>query len=82
MGDAEANTIDYVASYCGGSEANSRMVSALAYFNAETASETPVSTDYTISNVDAEGNIVPMYTNITLDHAYTIEDVVLSLIHI
>lgn len=76
VGDAEANTIDYVASYCGGSEANSRMVSALAYFNAETASETPVSTDYTISNVDAEGNIVPMYTNITLDHAYTIEDVV------
>ena len=76
VGDAEANTIDYVASYCGGSEANSRMVSALAYFNAETASQTPVSTDYTISNVDAEGNIVPMYTNITLDHAYTIEDVV------
>ena len=76
VGDAEANTIDYVASYCGGSEANSRMVSALNYFNAETASETPASTDYTISNVDAEGNIVPMYTNITLDHAYTIEDVV------
>ena len=76
VGDAEANTIDYVASYCGGSEANSRMVSALNYFNAETASETPVSTDYTISNVDAEGNIVPMYTNITLDHAYTVEDIV------
>ena len=76
VGDAEANTIDYVASYCGGSEANSRMVSALDYFNAETASEAPASTDYTISNVDAEGNIVPMYTNIVLDHAYSIEDVV------
>ena len=76
VGDAEANTIDYVASYCGDQEANSRMVSALAYFNAETASDTPATSDYTISNVDAEGNIVPMYTNITLDHAYSIEDVV------
>ena len=76
VGDAEANTIDYVASYCSDQTANSRMVSALAYFNAETASEEPAAADYTISNVDAEGNIVPMYTNITLDHAYSIADVV------
>lgn len=76
VGDAEANTIDYVASYNADQTANSRMVDALKYFNAETASEEPAAADYTISNVDAEGNIVPMYTNITLDHAYAIEDVV------
>ena len=75
VGDEEANTIDYVASYNADQSANSRMVSALKYFNAE-ASDEPATSDYTISNVDAEGNIVPMYTNITLDHAYTIEDVV------
>ena len=51
------------------------MVSALKYFNAE-ASDEPATSDYTISNVDAEGNIVPMYTNIALDHPYTIADVV------
>ena len=75
VGDEEANTIDYVASYNADQSANSRMVSALKYFNAE-ASDEPATSDYTISNVDAEGNIVPMYTNIALDHPYTIADVV------
>ena len=76
VGDAEANTIDYVASYNADQEANSRMIDALAYLNAETASDAPEASAYTISNVDAEGNIVPMYTNITLDHPYGIQDVV------
>ena len=76
VGDEEANTIDYVASYNGDQEVNERMVNALKYFNAETASEEPVPADYTISNVDAEGNIVPMHTGIAPDHAFTVKDVI------
>ncbi len=76
VGDKEANTIDYVASYNADQKANSRMVDALKYFNAQTASDAPEAVDYTISNVDADGNVVPMYTNITLDKAWTVADVV------
>mgnify|MGYP002264346899 CR=1 FL=1 len=76
VGDKEKNTIDYVASYNADQTAGSRMVNALAFFNAATAKDEPEAADYTISNVDADGNIVPMYTSITLDHAYSIADVV------
>ncbi len=76
VGNEEANTIDYVASYNADQMANSRMVDALKYFNAETATDEPANGAYTISNVDAEGNIVPLYTGIALDHAYSVEDIV------
>lgn len=76
VGDKAANTIDYVASYNADQAANDRMISALAFFNAETAKDEPTAADYTISNVDAEGNIVPLYTNIVLDHAYSVSDIV------
>lgn len=76
VGDEEANTIDYVASYNADQTANSRMVDALKYFNAETATDGPANDAYTISNVDAEGNIVPLYTGIALDHAYSVEGIV------
>ncbi len=76
VGDEEANTIDYLASYNGDQTANGRMVDALNFFNAEYTSEEPAAADYAISNVDAEGNIVPMYTNIKLDRAFTVADVV------
>ncbi len=74
VGDEAANTIDYVASYNADQTANGRMVDALKYFGG--SSEEPAASEYTISNVDAEGNIVPLYTNIALDHAYTVEDIV------
>lgn len=76
VGNQEENTIDYVASYNADQSANSRMVNALKYFNAETAKEETATTDYTISNVAADGSIVTMYTNITLDHAYSVADIV------
>ena len=76
VGDADANTIDYVASYNSDQEVGSRMVDALKYFNAETAKEEPEAADFVISNVDADGSIVPLYTSIALDHAYSIEDVI------
>ncbi len=52
------------------------MVSALAYFGEANAKEEPAASDYTISNVNEAGEIVPFYSNITLDHAWTVEDVV------
>ena len=76
VGDKAANTIDYVASYNADQTAGSRMVNALKFFNAATAKEQPEASDYTISNVDAAGEIVPLHTAITLDHAYTVEDIV------
>ncbi|MBQ2957449.1 MAG: C69 family dipeptidase [Clostridia bacterium] len=76
VGDEAANTIDYVASYNPDQVANSRMVSALKHFNAAAAKEEPANSDYTVSNVDAEGNIVPLYSNMTLDRTFSIEDIV------
>ena len=78
VGDEEANTINYVLSYVGSTSANPRMVCALQFLDpvyADAAAETIVPEDsYLISNVDADGNIVPMYTGIKLDHAFTIVD--------
>lgn len=76
VGDKEANTIDYVASYNSTQTAGSRMVNALAYFGEANAKEEPAAQDYTISNVNEAGEIVPFYSNITLDHAWTVADVV------
>ena len=79
VGDEAANTIDFIASYLPDQVANSRYFSALQHFNAAKAPATQeaiVEADYAISNVDANGNIVPMYTNIELDHAFAIADVI------
>ena len=78
VGDEAANTIDYIASYLPDQKANSRYASALVHFNASfaKAQEEIVAADYAISNVDAEGNIVPLYTNIAPDHKFSIEDMV------
>jgi dipeptidase len=76
VGDKDANTIDYVASYNADQTAGSRMVNALAYFGEANAKEEPAAADYTISNVNEAGEIVAFYSNITLDHAWTVEDVV------
>ena len=76
VGDEAANTIDYVASYNGDQSVSSRMVDALKYFNAATAKEEPENADFTLSNVGADGSIVPLYNSIALDHAYSIEDVI------
>jgi len=76
VGDEEANTIDYLASYNGDQTANGRMVDSLNFFNAAEATDAPENNDFAISNVDADGNIVPVYTNITLDRIFSIKDAV------
>ncbi len=78
VGDEEANIINYVASYAGGSAASARMVCAMNFLDpayADAAAENIVPEDtYLISNLDGEGNIVPLYTGISPDHPFTIAD--------
>lgn len=78
VGDEAANTIDYIASYLPEQAANTRYASALKHFNAafDKAQEAIVPADYAISNVDAQGNVVTMYTNIAPDHVFSIADMV------
>ncbi len=75
VGDEEANTIDFIASYLPDQTANSRMVSAMKFFDPAADDDVPMS-EYAISNVGADGSIVPMYTNIKPDHVFSVEDVV------
>lgn len=74
VGDAEENVIDYAASYNADQTANERMIAALAYFSA--ANDADDAGTYTISNVDENGQIVPMYTNIQVDEVLSVEDVI------
>lgn len=78
VGDEAANTIDYIASYLPDQTVNTRYMSALKHFNAafDKAAEDVTTADYAISNVDAEGNIVPFYTNIAVDRVFSVEDVI------
>ena len=76
VGDKDANTIDYVASYNGDQAVKDRMVSALTYFSEANAKEALTPDDYTLSNVNEAGEIVPLYSHITLDHPWTIQDAV------
>ena len=52
------------------------MVDALTFFNPAVDPDAIVPADYTISNVDAQGNIVPFYSNIVLNHKYDVADIV------
>ena len=78
VGDEAANTIDYIASYLPDQQANSRYMSALSHFDPAfaKAAEEVTSADYAISNVDAQGNVVPFYTNISVNRAFTVADIV------
>lgn len=79
VGDAQANTINYVASYNADQVAGARMLDALNYLNADYGYSTenlPAFEDYAISNVDAEGNTVPMYTNIKPNRLLSTADVI------
>lgn len=78
VGDEAQNTIDYQASYNGNEGVSARMVDALnfMYGTTDKTAETITPADYTISNVDAEGNIVPFHSNIQLTHKYSVADIV------
>lgn len=79
VGDAEANVINFKASYNAGEAAGTRLKNALNFFNPALYDFSETEPDpelYCLTNVDAEGNIVPLHTNIELDRAFGIADVV------
>lgn len=78
VGDADANVINYVLSYNEETQANARMVNALAYLDPAYAAEgveIDPAASYLISNIDENGEIVSMYTGITPAEKLTIADV-------
>lgn len=76
VGDEEANVIDFSASYNGISQ-SSRMAAGLNYLNGVDTftEESYTEEDFAITNVDADGNIVANYTNITLTDKFDTDDV-------
>ncbi|MBR3929683.1 MAG: C69 family dipeptidase [Clostridia bacterium] len=76
VGDEEANTINYVLSYNAEQTPSSRMLDGLDYVYGKEMGEDVTFDDYTISNVDASGAIVPFYSNIVLDHTYSVADII------
>ncbi|MBQ6645598.1 MAG: C69 family dipeptidase [Clostridia bacterium] len=77
VGDAEQNQINYVASYCGGTEANARMVNAQGYFTDECAISCNVAADdnYLLSNLDENGAITAVHSSFVATEKLSIEDV-------
>ena len=89
VGDADENIIDFRASYSVaiensaefegyGSTVNERMINGLNYLvGSDVYTEDNITdTDFTISNVAEDGSLTGLYTNITLDHVMTLQDVV------
>lgn len=80
VGDEKENIIDFRASYASiSSKMDQRMIDGLNFLNASYNydSDTLVAdnTKFTISNLDADGKIVPFYTNIKADRDLDKDDV-------
>jgi len=76
VGDEAANTINYVLSYNAEQTPSSRMLDGLDYVYGTELGDDVTFDDYTISNVSADGSIVPFYGNVKPDHAYTVADII------
>lgn len=76
VGSEEDNVINYVLSYNGESQPNARMINALAYLDpayADTENPADVSA-YLLTNIDENGQIVPLQNGIHPAEALTIAD--------
>ena len=79
-GDEAENVINFRASYAGRLDsADKRLVEGLNYLNgAYSYDADKLASDnsrFTISNIDASGAIVPLYTNISADRTLTVDDI-------
>ena len=77
VGDAEENIIDFRNSYSS-IYYSARMGAGLNYLGETEVfnEEAPIDSDYVISNVDEDGALVGLYTNITLTRPFTVDDAV------
>ena len=79
-GDEAENIINYRASYAGRLDsADKRLVEGLNYLNAAYGYDADRlvkdNSLFTISNLDASGAIVPLYTNIEADRSLSVDDI-------
>ncbi len=74
VGSAEDNAINYILSYNGSTQPNARMINALEYLDTPWNEESG-EINYLISNVDENGDVVPMYTGFKAEGPITIERV-------
>ena len=80
VGEEENNIIDYRASYNRSNTVNARMVNGLNFVNKAYGYTDEAliadNTKFCISNLDADGKIVDLYTNIRADRKMTVDDIV------
>ena len=79
-GDEVENVINFRASYAGRLDsADKRLVEGLNYLNSAYSYDAEKlvadNSRFTISNLDASGAIVPLYTNISADRTLTVDDI-------
>ena len=79
-GDEAENVINFRASYAGRLDsADKRLVEGLNYLNSAYSYDAEKlvadNSRFTISNLDASGAIVPLYTNISADRTLTVDDI-------
>lgn len=79
-GDEAANVINYRASYAGRLDsADKRLVEGMNYLNASYKVDADKlvkdNSRFTISNMDASGEIVPLYTNMEADRTLSVDDI-------
>ena len=79
-GDEAENIINFRASYAGRLDsADKRLVEGLNYLNSAYSYDADQlvadNSRFTISNLDASGAIVPLYTNISADRTLTVDDI-------
>ena len=79
-GDEAENIINFRASYAGRLDsADKRLVEGLNYLNSDYSYDTEKlvadNSRFTISNLDASGAIVPLYTNISADRTLSVDDI-------
>ena len=84
VGDAEAGVIDFKASYAAVTGGNTyhRLAAGLNFLDAGNDYPADLSAEgidveaYTISNVDADGKLTAMYTNVTADKLLSAQDII------
>ena len=79
-GDAVENIINFRASYAGRLDsADKRLVEGLNYLNSAYSYDADQlvadNSRFTISNLDASGAIVPLYTNVSADRTLSVDDI-------
>ena len=77
-GDKEQNVIDFAATFDGIGANSDRLAAGLNYlYGVDTFTPDNIQEDdYCLTNIDMDGNIVPLYSNITLSKEFDADDMI------